>query len=146
MGAVREQDEAASPAVFSLVYVSVLTAPLPPAELARLLDRCRRANVVAGVTGLLLLRDGTFLHLLEGDREKVEALFEVIRVDPRHQDVMVVRSRMQDHRQFPGWSLGFGDVVAGRSGIEVSTDLVAQVVQTETEAAFVSELLDLFDR
>lgn len=132
--------------VFSLIYVSSLTAPPTPEELRDLLHQCRTANDRSGITGLLLYRDSRFLHLLEGERDRVVSLFDKIKVDPRHQEVVVVREREQQERQFPDWSAGFGDLTDRPARVEVSTDTAGAVVQTETEAEFIGELLDLFDR
>ncbi len=132
--------------VFSLVYVSSLTAPPTEEELRDLLHQCRTANTRSGITGLLLYRDSKFLHLLEGERNRVTSLFDKIKLDPRHQEVVVVREREQQEREFPDWSAGFGDLTDRLGWVEVLTGAEGAVVQTDTEAKFIGELLDLFDR
>ncbi|MEM7363377.1 MAG: BLUF domain-containing protein, partial [Pseudomonadota bacterium] len=42
----------------------------------------------AGVTGMLLYHEGSFLQALEGDRAVVEALYERIEEDPRLHHLM----------------------------------------------------------
>ncbi|SEQ08559.1 BLUF domain-containing protein [Microlunatus flavus] len=133
--------------VHSLVYVSAASPTLTRAELRRLLDQSRSHNAAADITGLLLLRAGTFLQFIEGSREDVETLWGRIRVDERHQDVTLVRRRDQDERHFPTWSVAFGDVdPTSADPVEVEMPPPeGPKQQTDTEAAFILELLDVFD-
>ena len=148
---------AGGPAVYSLVYVSAARPPVSRASLRALLVQCRRDNAADQITGLLLYRDGTYMQMLEGDHDRVEALYSAIKSDPRHQEIITVRTRRQDHRQFPGWTMGFGDVLSvGASGgrdpdavfdveVDVTLDKPVSATQTAAEAELVGELLDLFD-
>lgn len=135
--------------VYSLVYVSEVTTPLSGQDLAALMRQSRRSNVLTQVTGLLLHQPGTFLQLLEGRRDVVEALYAKIGNDSRHQNVTTVRTREQAARQFPDWSMAVGqtsDVMRlGGHGVDVFIDGPAPVTTTDAEALFVQELLDLFD-
>ena len=133
--------------VHSLVYVSAADRALTGVDLQRLLVQSRRDNGANEVTGLLLYRAGTFLQFIEGSEATVEDLFETIVADERHHDVVLVRRRSQDRRQFPDWTMAYGDVDP------TSTDPVqvempppdGPAPQTEAEARFILELLDLFD-
>jgi len=93
--------------VFQLVYASAATRELDTDELKTILAAARRNNQPAGVTGMLLFHEGSFLQALEGDREVVEALFEKIETDPRHTDAMVLYRKEEVPRSFGRWSMGF---------------------------------------
>jgi hypothetical protein len=131
-------------------------------ELVSLLREARAHNEAARLTGILLYRDQTFVQLLEGQRPRVESLYESIREDPRHTDVTTVVTREQLDRQFPDWSMGFsnlgsapvddpgwndlldrGDGAAARSAI--GDERGRSVRSTEPEADLVRDLLDLFE-
>lgn len=58
-------------------------------------------NERTGITGALLLRDGWFIQLLEGDRAAVLKTLLRIDRDPRHSELRVVLSEDFARRLFP---------------------------------------------
>ncbi len=95
-----------------LIYVSAATELMSDAELAQILEVSRRRNVEDGITGMLLYKDGSFMQLLEGPRDKVTATFERIGRDPRHHGLIILREADADARCFPDWSMGFRSIKA----------------------------------
>ena len=93
--------------VFTLVYASAATREMTEEDLEEILAAARRNNRSAGISGMLLYHEGSFLQALEGDREIVEALFERIEDDPRHAEAMVLFRGMVDEPTFRCWSMGF---------------------------------------
>ena len=53
--------------LYQIVYLSTATEPFSKAQLMELLEGSVRRNTVAGITGLLLYRDGAFMQALEGE-------------------------------------------------------------------------------
>jgi hypothetical protein len=96
----------------SLVYVSTATIPFFRLDLRELLSKSRDNNAKLGITGMLLFKDGNFLQVLEGEREKVRALYQKIGEDPRHSNLATLFEGASDHRDFPDWSMGFQDLSA----------------------------------
>jgi Sensors of blue-light using FAD len=96
--------------LFSLVYVSSAVRPLSRSDLEDLLATSRENNARAGITGMLLYKDGNFMQVLEGEEEAVRALYEKIGEDPRHRGEITLREDSTEGRQFPGWSMGFRDL------------------------------------
>lgn len=72
-----------------------------------LLNHCRRNNSERNVTGLLVSYRGIFIQYIEGDPAIVDALFEKIKKDPRHHEVVELDSGLQERRQFSNWSMAF---------------------------------------
>ncbi len=99
-------DEETEP-VFQLVYASAAVGELGEEDLAAILASARANNKPAGITGMLVYHEGSFLQALEGDREVVEALYERIERDPRHTDALVLLRREVESRGFGRWSMGF---------------------------------------
>jgi hypothetical protein len=93
--------------LLSIVYVSAAVAPFSEAELATLLAQSRENNAAAGLTGMLLYRDGQFMQALEGDDEAVRAIYEVVAADDRHDRVRTVLEEQITERRFPSWTMGF---------------------------------------
>lgn len=93
--------------MLSLIYVSTSVKLLNDEELLDILKVSRENNSSRDVTGLLLYKGGNFMQVLEGPDEVVEALFETIKADPRHKDVIVLSREQISNRQFPAWEMAF---------------------------------------
>ncbi|XYD06639.1 BLUF domain-containing protein [Methylobacterium sp. NMS12] len=104
--------------LYRLVYASknLLQGPEPEAAAAvrQILDAPRRNNAALDVTGALMFNAGAFAQVLEGPRRGVEATFERIQRDLRHDDVTVLQCGPAESRGFANWSMAF--VGASRSG------------------------------
>jgi hypothetical protein len=68
-----------------------------------------RRNSRCGVTGYLYFDDDTFLQVIEGLTEDVDAIYASIRRDPRHGGVRTLIDEPIATRQFGGWAMGFYD-------------------------------------
>lgn len=93
--------------LIQLVYASATTKRFSKKELVKLLELSRARNAERDVTGVLLLAEGTFFQVLEGEEETVEALFKHISKDPRHDRVLMVARTEIETRLFGDWSMGF---------------------------------------
>lgn len=98
--------------MYQLVYVSSATILFSLDMLTELLERSRVRNAAAGISGMLLYKDGNFMQVLEGDEDVVQHLFEHIGRDPRHHGSIILLKGSLDERQFPEWSMGFRDLGA----------------------------------
>ena len=99
-------------AVQQLIYSSAATVPFSESEIATLLLRARAKNGRLGVSGLLLHDSGSFLQVLEGDAEVVNALFATIALDKRHSRLVQLLNRHVAQRRFAEWKMGFVSVSA----------------------------------
>ncbi|GAB3849302.1 hypothetical protein GCM10028822_13490 [Hymenobacter terrigena] len=99
-------------AVYQLIYRSVATRLPSGKELARMVEQARIHNYSQAITGVLFYAEGRFLQVLEGEIAPVEALYEHIRQDSRHTEVVKMHGAPGAQRLFPHWSLGFGQVAA----------------------------------
>ncbi len=103
--------------LYSLVYTSRQNRPFDAADLQSLLQSSRLANSQAGITGMLLYWQGTFVQALEGERKQVCRLADAISQDRRHGAFFICSRQQIAVRQFAGWSMGFRDLdVAATSG------------------------------
>ena len=93
--------------LFQLIYVSAGLPGLSEAEVAGILAAARAHNPAREITGLLLCLEDAFLQVLEGPEAEVRALFERIREDPRHSQVLCLVTQAIAEREFPGWSMGY---------------------------------------
>jgi hypothetical protein len=87
-------------------------------ELLLLLTQSKGWNQDHDMTGMLLYIEGRFLdHLegrfmqvLEGSEYEVERIFDKIKKDSRHHQLIVLRQDDLDDRNFDNWQMGFSSL------------------------------------
>jgi hypothetical protein len=108
--------------IYQIIYGSTETRAFTSLELAELLRKARINNAGLGITGMLLYHDRSFMQILEGDKEKVDALFDKIQRDSRHGGVTVFCRSQSVQREFGEWSMAFhaptDDEIAGVGGFK----------------------------
>jgi hypothetical protein len=96
-------------ALHEIVYVSFACEEMAAARLDHLLAQCRGQNEKLQITGVLIYHQREFLQLLEGEADAVNALFEQIEVDQRHQQVYKLWDGPISERSYSRWSMAFID-------------------------------------
>jgi hypothetical protein len=96
---------------YSLVYTSKATsvaiASSPNDDIDTILESARRRNSQADVCGALLVTEGHFVQVLEGEQADVQATFDRIATDPRHGEIEVLCAQTATRRRFSEWSMAF---------------------------------------
>lgn len=95
------------------IYASAATRRFDTPELAALLENARDNNARLGLTGMLLLAEGSFFQVLEGPAEVVDGLFARIGRDPRHEQVTAIIREPIPNRVFGDWTMGFSSITGG---------------------------------
>ena len=75
--------------------------------LQSLLELARARNAALGITGMLLYSNGRILQVLEGESGPLDALYEKIASDPRHDHVRTVMTLSIKERDFSNWSMAY---------------------------------------
>lgn len=117
----RQADEAAPDAaggMYFLLYVSEATRAPSAADMEHLLRVARANNEPVGVTGCLMLQDGHFMQMLEGERGAVLDTFARIRDNPGHKGVRIVAEGKARRRVFTHWSMLLQDGSTERHGAD----------------------------
>ncbi|CED83127.1 bluf domain protein [Phaffia rhodozyma] len=105
LGEVDESD------IFQLVFCSSSVSPaLSKADMADIIEVCRRNNAIDAISGLLMYKDGQFVQILEGSEPRVKRTFSRIKKDQRHHAVYVLLEQKTKHRDFPRWPMAFRDM------------------------------------
>lgn len=120
--------------LWAYCYVSTASTPVSQTDLQQLLTQARRHNSAHDISGCLLLDDGHFAQVLEGDETVLSALMHRIAQDPRHEAVRIVFSGPIKQRCFDGWSMASfnldGDVADGTISIQTLRDQLAEFVHS----------------
>ena len=134
-----------------IIYASKALHDFDDAELLELLARARAVNAEHGVTGMLVYAARSFLQLFEGEDADVEAVWDRIRMDPRHTDLRVLDDGPVTSRQFEDWSMGFehpdeADLERTLPGYRASIDYPFVSSQLVAAADTAETLLSLYSR
>jgi hypothetical protein len=92
-------------ALINLIYVSRSAEDFHEHEIPDLLQQIRIANAKQEITGMLLYIGGSFLQVLEGQPETVDAVFSRILRDKRHHQVRSLARESVPERAFEGWTM-----------------------------------------
>jgi hypothetical protein len=130
------------PLLYNLVYCSRATAGVDDAAVDRILESAKRFNPVHGITGLLVFGSGIFFQWIEGPRENVARLMDMIHADPRHKSVVLL-SEFEEARErlFPDWDM---ELVAAADIRDVLVD-ARNEAEDEKNAAVLTLLLEQLD-
>jgi hypothetical protein len=89
------------------IYSSRAGTDIRDAEVQALLASARLKNAALGITGMLLLIEGSFFQVLEGGADSVDRTYDIIARDPRHDRVTQIIREPIAQRHFGEWSMGF---------------------------------------
>lgn len=90
-----------------IIYLSRAAYNLSIDDLNLLWIKSISNNKIINITGILLYIDGDFLQILEGEKEAVQNLFELIKIDNRHKSIITVFNNAIEKIEFPNWSMAF---------------------------------------
>jgi hypothetical protein len=99
------------------LYASRASTPITPAMLDAICDTSRRNNPPQGITGLLCVSEDVFIQVLEGGRDEVCTLYNIIIGDKRHQGVRLLAYDEISERQFGAWTMGQVSVAKVNPGL-----------------------------
>jgi adenylate cyclase len=89
-----------------ITYISKITHPLSIKEIETIGIISSQNNKQVNITGLLVYFEKLFFQVLEGDDKEVDRLFEKIRKDARHRDILRLKTEYGiNKRLFPTWSM-----------------------------------------
>jgi hypothetical protein len=133
--------------MYRLVYVSSAVDLFTDDQLQELLEVSRRNNSAAGITGMLLYVEGSFIQVLEGEKPKVAETQQRIAKDPRHQGLITLLEGEEPEREFADWSMGFKKV-QGREGASLPgySDFLNRKNDLATQQSTALRLLENFRR
>lgn len=129
-----------------IVYYSSARHAMDGEALSRLLETSRKNNAAYGVTGMLLYHAGNFIQALEGPREAVARVFERIKQDAAHRNILAVGPMSIEQRYFPDWTMGdLRNDVLTPSGRDAVTDFLRYREEIEFDPSSIAwRLLNAF--
>lgn len=133
--------------MIQLIYASAAAEGLGQDDIGQILEASRRNNRTAGLTGILLNLDQSFLQVLEGEAEAVHAIFTRIRRDPRHARVTPYPEIPIQKRSFGDWSMGYDALGPDAEGADSVFKLTRNALDeklTREESVMAKTVIDTF--
>ncbi|MBB5048688.1 hypothetical protein HNR60_003456 [Rhodopseudomonas rhenobacensis] len=127
--------------MIQIAYISTATEPLSTEQLIALLQQSFKNNTAAGITGMMLYGNATFLQALEGEESVVDALYDKISKDPRHGSIVFLHRKTIARRQYADWTMAFkrvsGQALQGIEGLRefAEADFNADYLRRNTAVA-----------
>ena len=118
-----------------LVYVSTRKPSCTDEEIEKILASCKKNNPSLEITGVLLYSDTKFIQMVEGEYKLLMELYDKIKLDDRHRNVMMISCGPIKEKAFPSWHMGSRKIPGGN--FEFETDI------TKSENAVFNQILTI---
>lgn len=92
---------------YAIVYVSTASPNLEESEVGEVLSGSKSWNNQHDVTGLLLFSEGNFFQIIEGEKNVIFQLFENIKKDKRHRNIMQIFGKEIHKEAYDGYDSDF---------------------------------------
>lgn len=120
--------------MFNLVYESTANSVFEQSQVQDMLEHARDFNSRNKITGCLLYYHGAFLQYLEGDQSTVLKLFERIKEDDRHSQVILLSSSHIYSREFDTWSMAYENFLGANHQLEYLKLLISSYMEVPKTA------------
>lgn len=93
--------------MYELIYHSASRKNLNANDIESILKTARNFNSQNEITGCLLFHNNQFIQILEGEKTKLLELYNNIKKDDRHSNVMLLAQAEKQDRIFTNWSMAY---------------------------------------
>lgn len=94
----------------TISYVSTASTSLNNSDMAELFEFVKLKNNNLQITGILLYADGNFFQVLEGEKNQIKNIFDKIKQDARHYNVIKIFDREKTTTSFTKYHSSFSVV------------------------------------
>ncbi|MEQ8194911.1 MAG: BLUF domain-containing protein [Rhodospirillales bacterium] len=126
------------------IYISAATRKFTANELQDLLKLARSHNHVHGISGMLVYYGGSFLQIIEGPDDEVEALIRKIKQDPRHTKFKLLFKDTIEEKEFEDWSMGFVDTTRNAKSLPGFVDYTSELQGLTIDKTRARKVLSMF--
>lgn len=92
---------------YAICYVSTAAENLSDSQVGQILEQSQNDNNSNQITGLLLYSEGNFFQVLEGKKEELVQLFNTIKADSRHFNIIKIFEKEINSNKFNEYEVDF---------------------------------------
>ena len=100
---------------YVISYVSTINPNVSEIDIGNLMDYVKIQNNSLNITGILIYADGNFFQVLEGEKETIKTLFERIKKDKRHYNLIKMLDKDVNDGSFSKYHSSF-TVISNQKG------------------------------
>ncbi len=129
---------------YAICYVSTATKGIDRDKIHDLFNNSCQKNIAQSISGILLYNEGNFMQILEGTKSHLMTLFQSIKKDSRHNDIITLLDKPIPYSLFKGYNSGFS-TIENNEHIESLKDYLNLLEFVEdTNTSFVVSVLHRF--
>lgn len=129
-----------------ICYVSTANPNMDDSETKALLDLVTQKNNLLKVKGILLFLEGNFFQILEGKEKQIKELFETIKNDPRHHNIIKIFSHSIKDQSFEDYRSSFKAIIPPNYKIDLQKFLEEERLLNPTKYDSINYLIKNFLR
>ena len=129
--------------MYTICYVSKGKDDLTTDDLEQLFGYTLQYNTEHNITGILLYRSGSFLQVLEGEKEILIPIFERIQEDPRHKEIFTILKGPSKKRIFADYASRFS-IVKTKEDLDNIEKYLNQIKENIPNLKYVKGMLEPF--
>jgi hypothetical protein len=138
----NDEGQQSTQSIHHIVYCSKAVHHMDKEALEKIITTARHHNPRIGVTGLLVFGSGIFFQWLEGPKDNLTSLFEMISADPRHSNVVLLTKEDEfRERLFPNWDM---ELVAAEDISAVLEDAMHEASDPKQKNTLTNMLQELY--
>lgn len=119
--------------IYTICYVSKVTTGLVATALEELFTYSTTFNNSNGIKGILLMANGNFFQVLEGEKQTVINLYEKIKLDHRHESIYEVFHKPVQKAVFKDYNSTFNTIKTWDELQKIKSYLDANPYDTTSE-------------
>jgi hypothetical protein len=81
-----------------------------PKDFTSILTSSRKNNPVRDITGILFYDQGKFIQIIEGEKQELDKLMDILNSDLRHKNIQVLIDAAVPHRELKDWNMEAFDI------------------------------------
>ena len=118
-------------------------------EIKHILKTSREENQKANITGILVHTHRHFMQYIEGSGKHICILFDKIKEDNRHHDILLCHFSSIETRVFPDWQMGYKDLTKNqlypkKEDSTIGIDALNNLTQMLNTSEDIEEVLKIF--
>ncbi|MCK8522202.1 BLUF domain-containing protein [Aquimarina sp. D1M17] len=83
---------------YVISYVSTINPQVSDMNVTELMDHVKHRNTDLEITGILIYSEGNFFQVLEGEKDIIHSIFNKIKNDTRHYNIIkILDKEIEDH-------------------------------------------------
>jgi ethanolamine ammonia-lyase large subunit len=92
---------------YAIAYVSTASTDLQEQEIDDIMAKTNEYNSGEKITGILLYNERNFFQLIEGEKKTIQNLYEKIKQDYRHKNIIKILEKTVSEPAFDGYLTDF---------------------------------------